>query len=89
MPQAPKNIIGPTLRRLRVGKDLTQEAFAAQCQLAGWDLSRATLSKIEAGLRRVNDAEILMLARVLKVEVRDMFPTRPTDLTEVLRHSQG
>jgi hypothetical protein len=33
---------------------------------------RAGLSKIEARLRRVNDAELLVLARVLKCGVADL-----------------
>lgn len=87
MAAVPKNIIGSTLRRLRIEQDLTQDALAARCQLQGWDLSRGTLSKIEAGIRRVNDAEILMLSKTLKVEIADLFPARPRLLQEVLRHS--
>lgn len=68
-----QNIIGSRVRFLRQKKDLSQEAFAAQCNIAGWDISRATLSKIEAGIRRVNDAEVILLARVLKCPVEDLF----------------
>ena len=52
------NVIGPAVRRLRVGRGLTQEALTARCQLAGWNLSRPTIGKIEAGLRQVTDAEL-------------------------------
>ncbi|HRH98290.1 MAG TPA: helix-turn-helix transcriptional regulator [Prosthecobacter sp.] len=58
------------------------------CQLAGWDLSRETLSKIEAGLRRVNDAEVMMLAKVLGCELKDMFPANIRPVLPVLRHSK-
>jgi transcriptional regulator with XRE-family HTH domain len=61
---------------------LSQEALAAKLQLAGWDLSRAGLSKIEAGLRRVNDAELWMLAKVLSCPLSDLFPVRPKGLAE-------
>lgn len=84
-----KNLVGPTIRRLRVERDLTQDALAARCQLAGWDLSRATLSKIEAGLRRINDAEIYKMAEVLEVDLIDLFPAKIDDLEGVLRHSQA
>lgn len=47
------------------------------------------LSKIEARLRRVNDAELLMLARVLKCGVADLYPGRPGDLARVLRQARG
>ena len=85
---AQQNIISPAVRRIRVEKALTQEAFAARCQLAGWDLSRETLSKIEAGLRRVNDAEVMMLAKVLGCHIQDLFPTNIRPVFPVLRHSK-
>ena len=46
----------------------TQDELAAGLQLLGWDLARGTLAKIEAGLRRVNDAELVLLAHALSVE---------------------
>jgi transcriptional regulator with XRE-family HTH domain len=85
---AQQNIIGPAVRRIRVEEGLTQEAFAARCQLAGWDLSRETLSKIEAGLRRVNDAEVMMLSKVLDCDIQDLFPTNIRSVLPVLRHSK-
>jgi transcriptional regulator with XRE-family HTH domain len=69
---------------------LSQEALAARLQLAGWDITRAGLSKIEARLRRVNDVELLVLARVLKVTETDLFPKRPGKISDVLRrHGTG
>ena len=59
-----QNLVGPVVRKLRMEAGLSQEALAARLQVAGWDLSRGGLSKIEARLRRVNDAEVLVLARV-------------------------
>ena len=50
-----KNIIGPQLRKIRCQRELTQNDLAAKLQLAGWWIDRAGLSKIEAGLVRVND----------------------------------
>ena len=55
---------------------LTQEMFAARCTLQGFDLSRATLSKIEAQLRCVTDGELVVLAEALKVEVPALLPTK-------------
>ena len=51
-----QNVIGPQLRKLRYQQNITQEAMAARCGVLGWDLSRGTLSKIEAQLRCVTDA---------------------------------
>ncbi|HEX3626238.1 MAG TPA: helix-turn-helix transcriptional regulator [Verrucomicrobiae bacterium] len=72
----PQNIAGPQIRKLRYQQGLTQEMFAARCSLLGWDLSRATLSKIEAQLRCVTDAELVILARALKADINALLPTR-------------
>ncbi len=85
---AQQNIIGSAVRRIRVEKELTQDALAARCQLAGWDLSRETLSKIEACLRRVNDAEVMMLAKILGCKITDLFPANTKSVLPVLRHSK-
>lgn len=51
----------------------TQQALASECAARGWDLSRAGLSKIEAGIRRVNDAELLLLSDILKLPIVAFF----------------
>jgi transcriptional regulator with XRE-family HTH domain len=70
----PQNIVGPQVRKLRYQLGLTQELLAARCGLLGWDLSRATLSKIEAQLRCVTDRELKLLAEALKVGLDDLYP---------------
>ena len=84
-----QNLVGPVVRSLRIDAGMSQEELAAKLQLAGWDLSRGGLSKIEAQFRRVNDAELYLLARVLKCEMRDLFPKRPRNLDSVVRPSRG
>ena len=69
--------------------ELSQEALAAKLQVAGWDLTRGGLSKIEARLRRVNDGELLVLAKVLKCAVADLYPAKAGDLARVLRQARG
>ncbi len=73
---AKQNIVGPTIRKLRSQQNLTQEMFAARCGVLGWDLSRATLSKIEARLRCVTDSELQILSEALKVKVEALFPAK-------------
>lgn len=70
---------------LRVAKNWSQEELAAKCQLEGWDLSRATLSKVEARLRRVTDAEVVILSRALKVKIGELL-LEGVDPGEVLRN---
>jgi transcriptional regulator with XRE-family HTH domain len=71
----PQNIVGPQVRKLRYQQEMTQGMFAARCSILGWDLSRGTLSKIEAQLRCVTDAELVILARALKVEPTALLPS--------------
>lgn len=84
-----QNLVGPQVRRLRTEAGLSQEALAAKLQVAGWDLSRGGLSKIEAGLRRVNDAELWVLSQTLSCPIAGLFPVRPKKLASVLPQGRG
>ncbi|MGH7950305.1 MAG: helix-turn-helix domain-containing protein [Limisphaerales bacterium] len=68
------NVVGPQVRKLRNQRGWTQEIFAQKLQLAGWDVSRVSLAKLESRLRWVSDCELLFLAKVLSVPVKDLFP---------------
>ena len=68
-----QNAVGAVVRKLRVGRGLTQEQLAARLQVLGLDLNRAGLSKIEARLRCVTDLELPVLALALKVEITDLY----------------
>mgnify|MGYP000907006806 FL=1 len=90
---ATKNLIGPAVRRERCARGLSQQAMAARCNLLGWALSRATLSKIESRLRRVNDAELWLLAAALGAEIAELFPAGsrrkpPPTFIAVARHRE-
>ncbi|UZJ43520.1 helix-turn-helix transcriptional regulator [Marinimicrobium sp. C6131] len=67
------NIIGPQVHHLREEQNLTQAELVARCNLLGWDISRGTLAKIEARVRRVTDQEVLLLSQALKVPVEQLF----------------
>ena len=69
-----QNIVGPQVRKLRDQRGLTQEMLAARCSVLGLELSRASLSKIEAQLRCVTDAELVVLAKALRVDVTQVLP---------------
>ena len=68
------NIVGPQVRRIRYQQGLTQPAFAAKCQLTGWDISREGIAKIESQVRCVSDIELLKLAKALRVHFSVLFP---------------
>lgn len=81
------NIVGDNLRHARRSKGLTQADFVARCQVKGWQLSRETLAKIESGLRRVNDAEVFMLARALSLDVEMLLLSSSDRQLDIARHS--
>lgn len=72
------NLAGGRIRKLRAANSLTQEQLAARCQTVGWDVTRGTLAKIEAGVRRLNDAEAVVLAKCLKVGIADLLDGFPS-----------
>jgi transcriptional regulator with XRE-family HTH domain len=71
-----KNNIGPQVRRKRYALGWSQSTLAAKLQIAGLDISRSGVSKIEARLRYVDDKAIMFLAEVLKTPVQELFPQR-------------
>ena len=75
MPKKVRNVIGPQLRRLRSKAELSQAALAVRLQLAGLDWSRVALAKIESQIKKVSDAELFTVARVLKIEMKHLFPS--------------
>jgi len=66
-------MIGPTLRSLREAEGLTQAEFAGRLQLAGWDISRETLAKVESQVRCVTDRELVWFAEALEVEPNELL----------------
>ena len=68
-----KNIVGPNVRRLRSNSGLSQAELAARCQRQGWDIDRFTIARIEAGSRWVGDAEVLELAKALRVPFQQLY----------------
>jgi transcriptional regulator with XRE-family HTH domain len=76
------NMIGREVARIRFQQGLTQDALAARCQLAAWEIERGTLAKIESEIRQVTDFEVWQLATVLKVDVGQLFPTDIAKVSE-------
>ena len=71
---APQNIVGPIVRKIRYQRGLTQAMLTARCCRAGWDVGENTIAKVEAQIRCVTDREVVLLAKALGVEVKDIFP---------------
>lgn len=62
-----KNLIGSQLKRLRKEKDLSTRDLATQLQLAGIDIDRNVINRIENNKRYVTDIEIRAIAKILNV----------------------
>ena len=70
-------MIGPTLRSLREAEGLTQAEVAGRLQIAGWDISRETLAKVESRVRCVTDRELVRFAEALEVNPSELLkPTK-------------
>ena len=68
-----RNVIGPQIRRLRDRRGWSQEQLAAKLQLAGLDISRCSLAKIESGRQAVFDFQLLYFRRVFKADADDLY----------------
>lgn len=71
-----RNAVGPQIRKLRTQRNLSQDALAAKLQLAGLDLDRISVAKIEMQIRSVFDYELAVIADVLEVTMDDLRPPR-------------
>lgn len=67
--QGQKNISGERIREARLKHRLTQADLAAQLQIAGINIERDSISRIEIGTRFVADFELMVIAKVLNVSV--------------------
>ena len=70
------NVVGPQVRKLRYARHWSQSKLAIKLQCAGWDVSRSTVSKIEARLKFVLDFQLEYLTNVLNVELKELFPAQ-------------
>lgn len=62
-----KNLIGKKLKFLRKQNRLSQQKLAVKLQLAGMDIGKNTITRIETNQRSVTDMELKALAEVFQV----------------------
>ena len=65
--------MGRNIRHIREEKGMTQELLSAKLQLAGCDITRSALAKIEVGQRHLYAREIKLLHEILQVPYDDLF----------------
>ena len=73
-PRRFRNAAGPQIARLRGERNLTQEELATKLQVAGLDLDRIAVAKIEARIRSIYDYELAVIAHLLDVPADKLLP---------------
>lgn len=68
-----RNLVGKNIERLRLEKGIPQKEFIAQMQALGCDINPTSYSKLEGQVRIATDIEIRTAARILKVNIEDLF----------------
>ncbi len=67
------NLIGKNVRKLRKKTGISQQYLSNQLELLGVYVCRGSISRIEDGSRTVTDIELFALAKILNVELNDLF----------------
>lgn len=73
MNKATEKRIGQNICRLREKAAMTQDVLAAKLQLAGCDVTRSALAKIEVGQRHLYPDEIILLKQILKTDYETLL----------------
>ena len=72
-PDGKNNICGATVARLRKALGISQRELADRLQLAGFDIEKNGVQRIESGQRFVTDIELGYLSNVLAVDVDELL----------------
>ena len=77
-----RNALGLEIRKLREEKDWSQSDFARELQLAGWDVERSVITKIELRRRCITDYELLLMFRTLGTALSSLRTPKGNELSE-------
>lgn len=67
------NLCGERVSQIRKSKRLSQKKLADKLQLAGLDVDKNAIQRIEAGKRFVTDIDLVYLSVVLETSISDLF----------------
>ena len=65
--------IGNNIRKLREAMGMTQEMLSTKLQLAGCDITRSAVAKIEVGQRHLYPDEIILIKEILGTDFDSIF----------------
>ena len=68
-----ERFVGNNIRKLRESADFTQELLSTKLQLAGCDITRSAVAKIEVGQRHLYPDEIKLIKEILNCSFEDIF----------------
>ncbi len=67
------NMIGHNVRKYRKKKKMSQQALANKLELLAVYICRGSISRVEERVRTVTDIELYALAKVLEVDIAQLF----------------
>lgn len=67
------NVCGEKVAKFRTAMKISQRELADRLQLAGLDMDKNAIQRIEAGKRFVTDIELVGLCRVLDTNFEDLL----------------
>ncbi len=65
--------VGNNIRTLREKCNMTQELLSIRMQIAGCDITRSAVAKIEVGQRHLYPDEIILIKDILDVSYEEIF----------------
>ena len=68
-----KNLIGSNLKRIRTEHKMSQQQLSNKLELEGVYVCRGSVSRIEDYSRTVTDIELFSIAKVLGVDLSELF----------------
>ena len=68
-----EKLVGNNIRKIREEEKMTQELLAVKLQLAGCDITRSAVAKIEVGQRHIYVDEIKLIKEILDTTFEEIF----------------
>lgn len=65
--------VGNNIRNIRENAKITQDMLATKLQLAGCDITRSAVAKIEVGQRHIYPDEIKLIKEILNTTFEKIF----------------
>jgi len=65
--------MGPKIRKARFQRGWSQQDLAVKLQLAGFDISRTGVAKIEMQIRGLSDRDLLYFLKVFRIGLEELL----------------